>query len=312
MIANLLQNSTDYDTYPSIWTAQYGDGLLNEIYELQICGNFADHPFPVVSYYIYQELQVILFGVRTEHNNILLNPFRRKLRSSDHGIFIAPYNFDFGNLQKLSLDRFLEFSANMTSAFLSASYGSIERLSLNAKPLTRDDFCVGYPESEQRDKPECFLLKNAPKSLDEIIIQECDFSDHILVCTYGYNIFYFLCTLRSSRLSPAEFKKILFLCPTEPSDEDFLLLRQFPDIFVKIGDPRSKSALLACAIGNANKVVINNMHNAPQQEAKDGFSDLPGILTAHQIYGMFDHNKIRMTTIIDLRKLFLIRKSNKC
>ncbi len=85
---------------------------------------------------------------------------------------------------------------------------------------------------------------------------------HILVCTRSYDIFEFVCTLRSALLTTEEYKHILLLCQERPSESALEFLLQFPGMYFILGDSRKKSDLYKAGVEGADKIVIMNLGNS--------------------------------------------------
>ena len=107
----------------------------------------------------------------------------------------------------------------------------------------------------------CLLLSQPLDNVSQAILEDAkSLKHHILVCTRAYDLFRFICTLRSSHLSQVEVRDIVILCPTYPTEEEFKRLRMFPKLFFIIGDPQYRMDLERAGIVGADKVVIVNMY----------------------------------------------------
>lgn len=154
--------------------------------------------------------------------------------------------------------------------------------------------------------PLCILATQRPASIADLLLKhDHDMRGHILVCTYTYNIFPFLCTLRSAKLTVKEFRQIVVLCPQLPTHEEFENLRMFPEWYIHIGDPEKRTHLLKAGIKQCDKVVMFNMSqgiSGSVPSAQDGFDDAPAIMVAHNVYDMFQRSGVRKTMIVDLER----------
>jgi hypothetical protein len=131
--------------------------------------------------------------------------------------------------------------------------------------------------------------------------------DHILICTESYDLFEFICTLRSSALTSLEFKRVLIINKYKPTEEEFFMLRQFPEVYFIIGNPRnSRTDLIRAGIESADKVVIMKMSSRSANRTDSEYADCNAIMASHSIYSMFQGSN-KKYVIHDLRKLFLLQ-----
>ncbi|ORZ39816.1 hypothetical protein BCR44DRAFT_1425701 [Catenaria anguillulae PL171] len=127
-------------------------------------------------------------------------------------------------------------------------------------------------------------------------VDDCDdlypaFQDHTLVITSRWNLFRFLCTLRSAHIPRADLKPILFLSSSLPSPDEFRALAAFPFVYYLHADPRSPVDLNRAGLSAAERVVIMGGSSERDdggagigwQTEVDDFADLDAILTRHMV-----------------------------
>nr|KAJ3416644.1 potassium channel, sub T, member 2 [Polyrhizophydium stewartii] len=320
LMVNLLRPCPLHGDYEDLWRAQYADGLANEIHQSDLNPAFAAYPFTAISYYVFKEFQVILFGVgvktmsknHAEVLHVLLNPGGTYvLKPSDTCLYMAQSEDDVRAINNLTRDEFER--TMMQHSFSMAIHGSLARRP-SAEDLANTPFqdslmaeiyVKGYPTSINHDDwtPLCWLLAE-PQCLEQVAIADAGFlQSHILVCTYTYTIFRFVCTLRSANLTAKELKPIVFLCPRLPTDEEFELLARFPQLYFVVGDATVQRDLERGNVHGSGKVVIINMQRSTSSSSSmDDFSDSSAIMVAHLIHNMFHRSGLRKYVVIHLHK----------
>ncbi|KAI8909194.1 hypothetical protein EDD86DRAFT_150601 [Gorgonomyces haynaldii] len=317
LIINLLQNVPVFTSFHDPWHAQYGDGAANEFYESTMNPVFIGQSFTQVAFFLFKEYQIVLCGVNSYHRDsrkrlVRLNPGPTYVLQKDDTCFIiAPSQKDMMQANKTTHEHFSQFFPKREQYFRMESLLR-PRSSEDLQELDQHytEYLVAFPEhvNTYGASPLCLVLPKPLLSVDEMLVENGLFlKNHILVCTGDFNLFHFICTLRSAHLSQMEFKSILILCPHEPTMDEFRLLAQFPLIYIMVGDAQNRNVLEQAGIQVADKVVVVNMHNKSnqnlnEQDAHDGFADSPSIMIAHAVYDMFHRSGIRKTTIIDLEK----------
>ena len=118
--------------------------------------------------------------------------------------------------------------------------------------------------------PLCKLLQVPSKLQDAIVEDATDWKNHILLCTRAFNIVIFLSTLRSISISTEEYKVVLILCESLPTEDEAKELLQFPGIHLIQGDPRSKKDLTRAGIHAVDKIVLLNLGSSVDVDDEDG------------------------------------------
>ncbi|TPX37664.1 hypothetical protein SmJEL517_g00575 [Synchytrium microbalum] len=309
--------SSSTDLYISNLVPETENGHGNEIYTAVVHPVFVNQTFAKVSWYLFREFQIILFAVltwvplkRTHH--ILLNPGNSYiLKENDKCILIAQSPHDFKDMEKLDASQFVE---SLTEDEISAPElprASVTRRSgyynnsvyTNNTTFPRfqeDKIITGQPEPPYIDAkvPICHMLRNPTSHLKDVVFEDCfDLENHFLVTTNHFNLFRFVCTLRSAQLEEDETRTIVFLCPRLPTHDEFTTLCQFPNVYFVCGDPSKKKDLLRGGLVGADKVII--LYSIVGTE--DDFSDSKPIMISHLIYGMFPEHE-RKYVIVELQK----------
>ena len=103
----------------------------------------------------------------------------------------------------------------------------------------------------------CWQLIDKAESLDNFVISDGNgFRDHIVLCTFGYDIVHFLCTARLRHLNPTEIRPILILASELPTPSEFENLSSFPEVYYMVGNPYDIKSLIKANIIKAHKIVL--------------------------------------------------------
>ncbi|KAL1920915.1 uncharacterized protein VTP21DRAFT_11550 [Calcarisporiella thermophila] len=127
LLVNLLYQNDSTGKIREPWEAQYGDGFGNEIYVGPVNPVFVGLTFSQISWYIYNEFQVILiaaniFMERYDGYHLVLNPGDKyKLQSGDELIYIAHCPREIDYIAELDT---LQFEQSVNS---NPSYASLQQ-----------------------------------------------------------------------------------------------------------------------------------------------------------------------------------------
>ncbi|KAH6564138.1 hypothetical protein BASA50_006828 [Batrachochytrium salamandrivorans] len=319
---NLLRNCPEYNDYDEPWRAQYADGLANEIFQAPLNPIFIGYSFTAISYYLFSEFQSILIGlvviIPTRHNHdgvhVMLNPGPQYiLKATDRCLFITQSVEDIRAIDLLTKEE-LDRTIGRHTLYNSSHMNSLTRRpTVDDTPdtpfqdgLMKSMFTQGRPSSAYRDDkvPLCWLLPTPQDLTDVVLVNGHSLISHILVCTYNFDLFRFVCTLRSANLTARELKPILVLCPSLPTEDEFSVYARFPQMFFVVGDASLQKDLERGNVHGAGKVVIVNMQRAPSDGnvGIDDFMDSSSIMVAHLIYNMFHRVGMRKYVVIHLEK----------
>ena len=313
ILINLLRQTSTRDTYDEPWEAQYGDGVGNKIFADKVNPVFYGYKFASIACYVYEQFQVILFGISfdiDQRKHLFLNPGHRYVvKEHDEYFLIAPRFQDVKAIHKLTKERF------------DASYHHDMRENVreyNVTPHSRSasvakrQLLLKLPEITTRSStqlPLCYLLKDLPP-LEELVINDAsDWTSHILVCTKSFNLFEFMAVLRSASLAPEEYKQVVFLSRSLPSENEVEDLLQFPGVFFMEGDPRKRKNLIRAGIQGCNKVVIMNLGNSISDSDDPEYSDTNTIMVSHLIHSMFHgpHKKYVINELFEKENIKFLR-----
>jgi hypothetical protein len=100
-----------------------------------------------------------------------------------------------------------------------------------------------------------------------------DISNFILLCSNSYQVFRFVCTLRSVHLTTSELKPIVIMCPTPPSESEFRKLAMFPLVYFFVGDPSKTSHLLHAGVLRADRIVLTNLADTKLKKSNKDYSE---------------------------------------
>ncbi|KAL2913073.1 hypothetical protein HK105_207418 [Polyrhizophydium stewartii] len=324
LVVNLLHHQDEYSDYGDPWRALYADGMSNFFDAVPLNPLFVGLSFSKVALYVYKEFQIALVGIQTgfdlvPNGQVVLNPGPKYLlQESDICLCITPSQEDINAMLSLPLQHlqrtFEDFEMPRKSAI--AQKPSIARFAKGKDSQTVEHpyeahlrkFVKGYPTRPWTEAkvPQCYLLPRRAQLHDILLNDASQISQHIIVCTLSYSIFRFLCTLRSTSITAFEYKVIVILCPTRPTEREIHTLGLFPDVYVVLGDPLSRVALESANIRDADKVVITKLRRGQAAFAnepdgsQDQFSDGSAILVAHLIYDMFHREGIRKYFVLEL------------
>ncbi|KAJ3148387.1 potassium channel, sub T, member 2 [Geranomyces variabilis] len=156
-IMNLIFQSNPSNACSLAWEFQYSDGLANEIYHAVANPVLVGKNFAFVSWFLYVEFQVVLFAVRPEDGELLLNPGRAySIQKGDTCYYIAHHTTDLEHIQEMTeveMDRAMK------------QYG--------VAPLSQDvtldviEVPEGEPESADAKPAGDFKIVNASDDEDE-------------------------------------------------------------------------------------------------------------------------------------------------
>ncbi|KAJ3074306.1 potassium channel, sub T, member 2 [Podochytrium sp. JEL0797] len=332
LLINLIHITLPEVKHDHLWEAQYGDGFENKIYVVPINSNFIGMPFNEASLLVFREFEICMIGVRIFHagtsfKSLVLNPGASyRLSSNDDIVFIAQSEVDVQLFSKLTRD-FFEKNIKCSSAnaqhfhtpptqdrFLSpgtcltpARKRETVKKITNRKSFVVDELkpviFLGVPEAPYEDTtvPQCCLVLS-PLPLDKLKVESAvDWEGHLLVCTGNFNLFKFLCSLRSSHLE--NHHRILLLAARGPTKEEFDTLSVFPDVYFMVGDPEQQRVLFKAGIRGCLKVVVMNMGSNGSGE----FAGSSAIMISHLIYHMYKRSLlVKKVVHIEAAKLNLI------
>jgi voltage-gated potassium channel Kch len=94
-IVNLLHQTEPRSSYSHVWEAQYGDGSGNEVYSGSLNPVFTGMSFTSLSFYIFREFSVTLFGIKKYcpqkgKFHVFLNPGKEyKVEKSDELLYLS-------------------------------------------------------------------------------------------------------------------------------------------------------------------------------------------------------------------------------
>jgi hypothetical protein len=94
-IVNLLHQTEPRDSYDEVWQAQYGDGSGNELYSGSVNPLFAGMAFTSLSFYLFKEFSVTLFGIKKYIHSmgkyhVVLNPGKEyRIEKSDELLYLS-------------------------------------------------------------------------------------------------------------------------------------------------------------------------------------------------------------------------------
>jgi len=328
-IVNLLRQTEPKKRCKEVWEAQYGDGTGNAVYTKITNPVFVGQSFSIISYYLFREFSVNLFGLKKychsfSKPHIVLNPGKEYfIEKGDILIYLAQNHANINDITNLTQSEFdLSFEEPSMEEF------SREEAHLTPRVHTsHEDFVFSQPQSNGiavktqfpstkstntkigkpktfflDDKvPLCHLLKIDSLSEDRRLSNADILENHILVCTGNYNLFIFICTLRAAHLDGDQLTPILLLCEEEPTHDEFSILSQFPKVYFQVGSPRKLKDLVEAGVYHCSKVVILNLstHNS---ETRDEFNDSTAIMISHLIYNLFRNSESKKTCIISIEK----------
>ncbi|KAJ3014222.1 potassium channel, sub T, member 2 [Thoreauomyces humboldtii] len=328
LMLNLLVQTKPMDSYDEPWLAQYGDGCGNEIYSTPVNPVFVGKSFQHTSFYLYREYQVICFGVRVMLKNrgdshLMLNPGSAyTIGPFDQLFYIAQQQSTVAAIEKLTAEEYeqsIKTAVHQSGSF-TLSQTSVRRprypVNLLDDPLAADPFAegpdggihIGTPSTPFSDVkvPLCRLLLTPVVSLTHASLADVsNLTGHILICTGNHDLFRLICTLRLAHLTDHEFKRVVILCPNEPTVQEFSALAQFPLLYFVLGDPRKRSDLHRAGVEGSAKIIILNLYKNVEEEADEkdeSFADSSAIMVSHMIYTMFVKSPRKKFVVVELRE----------
>ena len=170
LLINLLQPSKRYLDYDEPWRAQYGDGMVNEIYEIDMNPIFVGFNFCDISAYFYHEFQVCLFGMLVfvksrDAHHVVLNPGKNyELGRYDRFLVISPSVADVKDIQELTETQFKRSIGDSllvpTQGYpLSTKKGDMmEKQSEDISGLPKNGGSSSSPTSDQQDLNSHYTL----------------------------------------------------------------------------------------------------------------------------------------------------------
>ena len=325
LMINLVQQPLEYADYEDIWRAQYADGARNEIFHLPLNPAFLGLRFTDLSYYLFKEFQVILFGLAiSTHDSsdahVMLNPGRQYvLKEDDICLLISNNEQDINDIRdatRAEVERL--FSDSVYDTFEDSRNTFTVRRPIRTSTMYRlssgvhksDDFVQAYPVrfSHEDKVPLCWLVKKRCTTQEILITSASHIHFHVILCSLHYEHFRFLCTLRSAYLPREQLKPVVILCPRKPTDEEFQALSVFPEVYVMVGSPGLKYDLDRANIESCDKIVIKGMQSPEgiTEDSEDYFNDSSPIMIAHLIHSMFK-GQDRKYVVVELDKRSNIR-----
>ncbi|KAL7753310.1 hypothetical protein RI367_001085 [Sorochytrium milnesiophthora] len=156
-------------------------------------------------------------------------------------------------------------------------------------PDMDDRYMIAQPEGPYIDHntPLCHLLRKPTQSLRDVTIRDAkELEGHIVVATSHWDVFRFLCTIRSAQLPPEQLRPVLFFASSMPTEDEFLMLSAFPQLYYMQGNPRRKRDLKQANVAKAARIVV--FSHPGHSSRGDEFPDLQAVLTKHLIHHAID------------------------
>lgn len=310
VLINLLKASGNPAGFDEQWKIEYGDGASNEIYKIICNPIFYGLDFATVSYYLYRQFQIIPFAMHVyvearDTHHVVLNPGSNYTLKSGDYLFCIAQSFDAVkatlDCTKKEFDRTKSPVETFSSHTLKIVTPTPSLSRHSFKKFKRMSFVVGHPPVGLDEKsPLCILLPSPAKFEDCLLTSDVNFSDHFLVCSNNYNLFRFVCTLRSAQLQPDEIVPIVILCPALPSEQEFLRLSSFPKIYFVQGDPYVAHNLKRAGAFKAARIILTNLTNIIPSSLNSSLEDSTSIMIAHLIDKMLSEAGIVNSPIVDL------------
>ncbi|KAI9313971.1 hypothetical protein BX666DRAFT_1863740 [Dichotomocladium elegans] len=235
LLTNLLHQRDPLNQYDAPWEAQYETFFSLDVhYQL-----------------LYRELQIILFAVRVQGDQVILNPCSANnhiIQETDTCIYIAQSSKDIRDIESLERNGSATDSARQGSA--RDTEFRVSRLPTSSLSLL---IGIGSGIGPSASPLTCYLLCEPAKLEDVIIHTTAGIRGHILVCMHQEftNLFKFLYNLRSSHLRPEELQDIVLLCAELPSKKIFHPISLFPR-----GNCRQPDDLIRAGVKRAKQVVV--------------------------------------------------------
>ncbi|ORX93957.1 hypothetical protein K493DRAFT_261892 [Basidiobolus meristosporus CBS 931.73] len=332
LILNLLYNSQPIDKYSEPWQAQYDDGSGNEIYSGLVNPNFVGKPFALISWYIYQEFQAVLFAVnvyvnRLKAHHLVLNPGNcYELGPNDICYYISQGPQEIQDISKMTQSEFLNSLKHinyltpserdlLTSPHRSSRYPKYQRKSNVVEfPKFNSDIIVGQPQPpyEEPSTPLCHLLKYPINAADQLVLDDAKFmAGHVLICAGFSDPFRLICTLRAAHITESEHRQIVILRSSPPSETELKTLGVFADIFFVIGQRRSEKDLIRAGILSASRIIILRKNDFVQKH--DEYVDTSVIMCnqlARRILKQHDESKYIIVEIVEQSNVKLLQASD--
>ncbi|KAJ3258368.1 hypothetical protein HK103_003656 [Boothiomyces macroporosus] len=310
---NLIQKFRKHIDFTEPWQLQYADGLQNEIFVCKMNPVFVGKPFAEVTSYLLKEFQIILFALdvyiaEKQSHHVVLNPgLHYSLKEGDQLIFIAPQYSDVLAACELTEVEYLRSKVDKSEV------PDIEPLSpditvprINSSK-SFDEYAKDYPPEAHRAKvPLCLLLRQPPTSLDSVLLDNANcLENHVLLISCNFQVFRFICTLRSAHLTVSELKPILIMCPRPPNHKEFNRLRNFPKVFFIVGTGNRRSDLTKAGVLTADRIVLMNLSQRSIEEKYSDEDDPFGDTSAMSMiinHRMISNLILHLCTVNGLRK----------
>ncbi|KAJ3411259.1 potassium channel, sub T, member 1 [Chytridiales sp. JEL 0842] len=317
LLINLLHSNTPADQYDEPWQAQYGDGVGNELYSVVTNLSFVGKTFTEIAWYLYEEFQVILVGIRTvltegQHleNHHLLNPGDKyTIQQDDILCIVAQTRKEIHHIENLTRLHFEHSFHTKPANNGEKKKDKVLARSPMAKSIsdTKDvKLCkrltvLGRPKGGDMEgrTPTLCQLRSSKATIEECTREDLTtMEDHILICTSMFNVAKFVMSIRASHRVDKEYKTLVFLCTRLPTTDEFKPLDLFPDILFVVGDPRRKSDLIRAGIHGATDVVLLGLSGPGMHE----FLDTGALMVSHLIYTIFKQLGKKKRVILDLSR----------
>lgn len=214
--------------------------------------------------------------------------FAQLLRTNNHGISrkVAEAAHDFsaaGSATDMLLERLGPIAAKPPQHYCADLVPDMDRMFHH----TIDNCRIARPEGPfvSERTPWCHLLCEPPAELASVTLQSAEHLEgHIIVLNSDWNVFSFVCTVRSAQLSAGQVRPVVFFAGELPSQDDFCMLAPFPAVYFMQGNHRVMRDLQRLNLTAAARVVIFTHRSSEYGE----FPDVQGVLPKHLIANAID------------------------
>ena len=239
---------------------------------------------------------MVLFAVKTKRKwidaenattDILLNPGRAyHFASGDVCVYLAE---DFATVKELRslpsdtqnlLREFLESKAPMKVPRGVPLIHIADQLTVgqtNTNPLP-NNWKAGIPEQPYEDAgcASCWLLQEAT-NVNNTKLQDVRMLNdkHIVVSAGSYNLFFFVAVLRGAHIPQSQISPIVIVHTSPPSDIEWELFSQFPEVFYVLADLRDLKDMHRLRVENCEAMVLFAAPRDIASEDDNGASDIP-------------------------------------
>lgn len=107
----------------------------------------------------------------------------------------------------------------------------LDQRAKQAKQTEMSDVVAGDETNDSTTRPREFTsaFRLREPTTPSAIPSFSEIGGHVLICSPNYDIFRLICTLRSAHLK--QFLDIVVLCPRQPNDQEFKVLKCFPRLY---------------------------------------------------------------------------------